>query len=259
MNGRCRKNLEKGEIRRGFTLIELLVVIAIIAILAAMLLPVLGRAKEMGRSARCKSNLHQMGIALTLYGDDYRQFPYTIDFSVGRTWFSQVGEYLDTDELFHCPSYRGPSGYTWKESVIYYTGGSYGYNGLGTGARPAGYYTHNGILGLGGDRPFKTDDAPLPVPVNRVRMPNDMLAIGDSVINRFGITSFLLTTVDTVRDEKERHQVGLNSVFVDGHVESSRQAELGARTGEARRRWNNDNLPHPETWEPEKTEDPEAF
>ena len=93
MNGRCKQNLEKGEISRGFTLIELLVVIAIIAILAAMLLPALSRAKEMGRSARCKSNLHQMGIALTLYGDDYRQFPYTVDFSVGRTWFSQIGDH----------------------------------------------------------------------------------------------------------------------------------------------------------------------
>lgn len=255
MNAWCGLNRNTGEIRRGFTLIELLVVIAIIAILAAMLLPALSSAKEMGRSARCKSNLRQMGIALTLYGDDYRQFPYTVDFSVGRTWFSQVGEYLDTDGLFHCPSYRGPSDYTWQGSMIHYSGGSYGYNGLGTGARPAGYFTHSGVLGLGGDRPFQAEEVPLPVPVNRVKMPNDMLAIGDSVINSFGITSFLLTTVDTVRDEKERHQVGLNAVFVDGHVEASRQAELGARTDVARRRWNNDNRPHPETWEPEVDEE----
>ncbi len=235
----------------GFTLIELLVVIAIIAILAGMLLPALGRAKEMGRATRCKSNLRQMGIALNLYGDDYRQFPYTVDFSGGRTWFSQIGKYLNSDGLFNCPSYRGPSQYSWDENIIRYSGGSYGYNGLGTGSRPAGYFSHNGVLGLGGDRPFQTDDPPLPVPVNRVRNPNDMLAIGDSVYNQFGITSFLLTTVDTLRTEKERHQVGLNSVFVDGHVESSSQGKLGARNPEARRRWNNDNLPHPETWEPE--------
>src|SRR5438445_50108 len=70
----------------GFTLVELLVVIAVIAILAALLLPALARAKASAKSAACKSNLRQLGIALTVYVGDYEEYPGPVMYEDGSTF-----------------------------------------------------------------------------------------------------------------------------------------------------------------------------
>lgn len=270
-----RKNRAPGrgaKLIAAFTLIELLVVIAIIAILAAILMPVLTKAQRKALQTSCRNNLHQIGIAGLIYVEDYKQYPGCLSTSpfyyvwVPRLFVEMGG---GQRKVFSCPAAQP---YTWWDTNVNRTLGGYGPNGvydpygIAVNTRFSLGYNDWGIhyqntesitrpqLGLGGDvngafyqGPIKDTDVKRPVYMIMVcDIPSLALTITP---NNDLDANTEPADVDVANGHSEcpanRHEYRTDIIFCDGHVESPLRNDVrNPNSYYWRACWNNDNDPH---------------
>lgn len=223
----------------AFTLIELLVVIAVIAILAALLLPALARAKQRADTISCLNNLRQIGLFMQLYTDDNGDtFPAHRDMVPlgpgGDPLTNWWGQYIATygggkSNLFHCPAIKtaqqdGGFDWTFNRDKV-----GYGYNAYFLGAYPWTSSIDNVSIGS-----FHYTANPW-FKRSGLKSASETLEICDSNPKPTGADSYSCwwpkACEGPTGNEKEgvymlRHNAHGNVVFTDSHAESRRDNEI---------------------------------
>ena len=246
----------------AFTLIELLVVIAIIAILAALLLPVLSKAKSQAQSLKCKSNLHQIGIALQSYLTDFNKYPahrfgsFNLD-----SWETELQSYgvLWSNRDFSCPAWKGPIGLATNGADDLVPIVSYAYNTLGTATTLLNLaWSDTPSFGL-----TISPDNHEGASASQVKVPSDMIAFVDARIRLFDypqqyapyyqwndiiqLGTITHTSSGISEQDARRHGKNYNVLFCDGHVGQLPQMSFTTVTDIAIN-LNYDHQIHPETF-----------
>jgi prepilin-type N-terminal cleavage/methylation domain-containing protein/prepilin-type processing-associated H-X9-DG protein len=223
--------------RRGFTLIELLVVVAVIALLIAILVPSLSRAKQMALTANCLSNLRQCGMATQMYANDFNSImPYpttTLDTNAGnsaepRLWFNAVDPYLASLDNTSRSGVAGSRAYTkFKQCPIVagMLGGSGQNYGSTTGAQNdtteyTRTYKMNNLLRRYAQPAIASA---VPHPSNFVLYGDgigiDIVGLYDSQVDSGKFSMEVNEVSASVTPPALRHLKGACFAFVDGHAE----------------------------------------